>query len=272
MGFYINVGDDVNIYCEDLNPCGDKTIVFLHGWPGNRELFEYQLDVLPKMGFRCICPDQRGFGKSDRPIDGYTYDRLADDVRCIIEQMGIKNATLLGHSTGGSIAVRYMARHRAYGVSKLILCATAAPSLIQRPNFPYGQTKDNILEIIENTYNDRPAMLRSFGKQFFYHDVGQPMQDWFFRLGLLAAGWATAEVANTWIQEVLFDDLKVIKTPTLILQGVHDEVCYFQLGEAQHSMLQNSWLIPFENSGHALFYEEKDKFNMEVSRFADNCW
>lgn len=51
---------------------------------------------------------------------------------------------LLGHSTGGSIAVRYVSRHRAYGVCRLILCAAAAPSLIRRTDFPYGAPKEGI--------------------------------------------------------------------------------------------------------------------------------
>ena len=81
MGYYVSVETDVKVYVEDLNPEGYKTIVFLHGWPGSHELFEYQFDQLPKRGYRCIGIDQRGFGKSDKPWRGYDYNRLADDVR-----------------------------------------------------------------------------------------------------------------------------------------------------------------------------------------------
>ena len=76
MGYYIKVEPNVKVYVEDLNPCGNKTIVFLHGWPGNHNLFEYQFNYLPKLGYRCIGIDQRGFGKSDKPYGGYDYDRL----------------------------------------------------------------------------------------------------------------------------------------------------------------------------------------------------
>jgi non-heme chloroperoxidase len=44
MGYYIRVETDVKVYVEDLNLKGKKTIVFLHGWPGSHELFEYQFD------------------------------------------------------------------------------------------------------------------------------------------------------------------------------------------------------------------------------------
>jgi non-heme chloroperoxidase len=268
LGYYVNIEANLNIYVEDLNPCGTNTIVFLHGWPGSHDLFEYQFNHLPKMGYRCIGIDQRGFGLSDRPFDGYTYDRLSDDVRQVMDALGLNNVTLLGHSTGGAIAVRYMARHNGHGVSRLVLCAAAAPSLIKRPYFPYGQTKEAVVEIIKGTYNDRPKMLQDFGNLFFSQDVGAPMKDWLFHLGLQAASWATAEVANTWLgEEGLFKDLQKILTPTLIMHGIHDKVCYYPLAEAQLKLLKHAKLIPFKNSGHALFYEERHKFNKDLHDF-----
>ncbi len=270
MGYYINVEPGVNLYCEDINPKGEKTIVFLHGWPGSHNLFEYQFNQLPKLGYRCIGLDQRGFGLSDRPFEGYDYNRLSDDVRIVIDTLGLNNVTLVGHSTGGAIAVRYMARHREYGISKLVLCAAAAPSLIRRPYFPYGQTREAVIDIIRGTYHNRPQMLRDFGNIFFYQDVGEPMKDWLFSLGLMAASWATAKIANTWLdEESLFFDLTAINVPTLILHGIHDAVCYFPLGQAQNELIRNSTLVPFLNSGHALFYEEQGKFNLELRKFIE---
>lgn len=268
MGYYIKAEPNVNLFVEDLNPEGKETILFLHGWPGSHKLFEYQFNELGRMGFRCIGLDQRGFGKSDKPISGYDYDTLSDDVRCVIDKLGLKCITLVGHSTGGSIAVRYMGRHSGYGVSKLVLCAAAAPSLIMRPNFPYGQTKETIIEMIEATYRDRPQMLRNFGDMFFYQHISEPFSDWFFQLGLEAAGWATTEVAMTWIREVLFDDLREIHVPTLILHGIHDKVVLPSLAEIQKASIKNSKLVVFEESGHGLFYDQKDKFNKELAAFA----
>ncbi|GAA4293046.1 alpha/beta hydrolase [Anaerocolumna aminovalerica] len=270
MGYYINVEPDVSVYVEDLNPKGRETFVFLHGWPGSHELFEYQFNQLAMNNYRCIGLDQRGFGKSDRPLNGYDYDRLSDDVRIVMNQLDLRDVTLVGHSTGGAIAIRYMARHKGFGVSKLVLCAAAAPSLVQRPYFPYGQTKETVLEIINNTLNDRPKMLRGFSDIFFFQNVSDPLKDWFFKLGLEAAGWSTAAIANTWLdEEQLFFDMKEINVPTLILHGIHDAVCFFPLAEAQNKGIRNSKLIPFNNSGHALFYEERDKFNQALMQFID---
>ncbi|MVX64078.1 alpha/beta fold hydrolase [Clostridium chromiireducens] len=270
MGYYVKVEPDVKIYVEDLNEEGEKTIVFLHGWPGSHKLFEYQFNVLPKMGFRCIGIDQRGFGDSDKPFNGYDYDRLSDDVRKVIEVLNLDEFTLVGHSTGGAIAVRYMARHKEHGVSKLVLCAAAAPSLIQRPNFPYGLPKESVIDIIKGTYSDRPKMLKGFGDIFFYKHISEAFSEWFFQLGLQAAGWSTAETANTWLgEEMLFSDLEKITVPTLILHGIHDQVCLFQLAEAQKQRISNSKLIPFNESGHGLFYDEKEKFNKVLAQFVN---
>ncbi len=268
MGFYIRVDSDIKIFVEDLNPTGKQTILFVHGWPGNYRLFEYQFDQLPRSGFRCIGIDYRGFGNSDKPWSGYDYNTLSDDLKSVIEALKLDHITLLGHSTGGAICVRYMARHHGYGISKLALCAAAAPSLVQRPYFPYGLPRQDVLKIIQNTYNDRPQMLRDFGKTVFYKPVTPAFSDWIFSLGLEASGWATAKIAETWLgEEALFDDLTQINVPTLIMQGTHDKVVLYPLSVAQHKSIENSKLVPFDQSGHFLFYDQRDKFNKELTQF-----
>jgi len=269
MGYYVKV-NNINIYVEDLNPECKKTILFLHGWPGDHNLFEYQFNKLPQLGYRCIGIDTRGFGKSDKPFYGYDYNTLSDDVRGVVEALGLRNFTLAGHSTGGAIAVRYMGRHNGYGVTKLVLIAAAAPSLVKRHDFPYGIDQETVLQIIDGTYNDRPQMLRDFGNRFFFQHTSQAFSDWFFQLGLQAAGWATAAIAKTWINQVLFVDMEAIHVPTLIIHGIHDKVVPFELGEIQQRMIRNSRLIPFKFSGHGVFYDQKDEFNNLLVRFIES--
>ncbi|EKY23215.1 alpha/beta fold hydrolase [Clostridium celatum] len=270
MGYYISVESKIKVYVEDINENGNKTIIFLHGWPGSHELFEYQYDYLIQKGIRCIALDQRGFGKSDRPTCGYDYDTLSDDVKAVVDQLELSNFTLLGHSTGGAIAIRYMARHKGKGVDKLILCGAAAPSLIKRSYFPYGLRREAVEEIIKGTYNDRPKMLKDFGDTFFYKRHSKWFMEWFLQLGFQAASWATAEVANTWLnEEKLFEDIKEIDVPTLIIHGIHDQVCLFSLAEAQKNLINDSKLVKFKNSGHGVFYDEKDKFNEVMLSFIE---
>lgn len=271
MGYYVSVEPNVRVFVEDLNPAGDKTIFWIHGWPGNHNLFEYQLNQFPKLGYRCVAMDCRGFGQSDKPFWGYGYDRLADDVRAVVDALQLSNFTLAGHSTGGAIALRYMGRHGGYGVSKLALLAAAAPSLIRRPGFPYGIQEQAVLDIIQGTYTDRPQMIRDFGKTIFYHSVSAPLSDWIFQLGLQAASWSTAAVANTWLEEVLFDDMAKINTPTLILHGLNDQVCLFPLAVAQNQGIRGSKLVPLNQCGHFLFYDQMEQFNKELSAFTEDA-
>ena len=168
---------------------------------------------------------------------------------------------------GGAIAIRYMARHNGFGVAKLALFAAAAPSFTKRPDFPYGLTKEDVNKLILETYNDRPKMLQEFGDMFFFQYVTVPFSDWFFQLGLQAAGWSTAALAASLRDESLFSDLGTIRVPTLILHGIHDKVCPFSFAVAQHEGIINSKLVPFEYSGHGLFWEEQDKFNRELAQF-----
>lgn len=270
MGYYVKAEPGVSLFVEDLNPAGKQTVFLIHGWPGNHNLFEYQMNTLPKLGFRCVAMDCRGFGMSDKPWDGYTYDRLADDVRAVIDALQLKNIVLCGHSTGGAICIRYMARHSGYGVAKLALFAAAAPSLIRLPNFPYGIQKQAVLDLIRGTYKDRPQMLKSFGSMIFFHRVGAALSDWIFQLGLQAANWSTAAVAEMWLKEVLFDDLAKINVPTLILHGLNDRVCLYPLAVAQNKGIRNSKLVSFQQCGHFLFYDQMEQFNRELTAFLQN--
>ena len=267
MGYFVRVESDVNIYVEDVNRTSRKTILFVHGWPANHKLFEYQFNVLPSFGYRCIGIDLRGFGKSDKPWDGYSYDRLADDIRYIVEALGLKNFTLAGHSVGGAIVTRYMGRHHGYGVSKLALFSAAAPSFTQRPDFPFGLKKADVDALIQQVYHDRPQMLSNFTNMFFHQPLSKPFSDWFFHLGLEAAGNSTAKVLFSLRDETLFSDMKTIQVPTLILHGRHDQVCLPPLATVLNHGIKNSKLVWFEHSGHGLFWEEQKKFNEELIEF-----
>lgn len=267
MGHNIPVERNIRIYVEDLDPGQGKPILFIHGWPLNHKMFEYQFDQLPTLGYRCLGVDLRGFGRSDRPWEGYSYNRLADDIRIVIDALGLEGVTLAGHSMGGAIAIRYMARHAGHQVSKLALLAAAAPVFTKRPDFPYGLPKEDVDRLIVATYRDRPKMLDDFGAMFFARSTSEQFKDWFHGLGLEASGHATAMCAVSLRDEDLRQDLPLIHVPTGIFHGVLDRITPFPLAEAMHAGIRGSILIPFHYSGHGLFYCELDRFNHELVRF-----
>jgi non-heme chloroperoxidase len=258
MGYFVTVEAGVNLYIEDINPGGNKTIVFIHGWPLSHEQFEYQFDVLPALGYRCIGIDWRGFGKSDKPFSGYTLDRLADDIRTVVGTLQLENFTIVGHSMGGAISIRYMSRYNGYGVSKLVLVSAAAPT---------GFTAETANNFLKENLNDRPKMMQDVTDNFFFQYVTGPFSDWFFQMGLQAAGWSTAAIIITLRDENLNEDLPKIVAPTLIIHGIHDKVIPFEQANEMNQKIRNSQLVPFQYSGHGPFWEERDKFNQLLSRF-----
>jgi non-heme chloroperoxidase len=258
VGYFVSAESGVKLYVEDINPGGSKTIVFLHGWPLSHKQFEYQFDVLPTMGYRCIGIDWRGFGKSDKPVSGYNFDRLSDDIHSVVGALQLSDFTLAGHSTGGAIAIRYMARHNGYGVSKLVLIDAAAPR---------GFSTETANKLLVEALNDRPKMIRGITDTFFFQYITIPFSDWFFQLGLQAAGWSTAAIIITLRDEKLDADLHKISVPTLIIHGVHDKVIPFAQAQELNQKIRNSQLVPFHYSGHGPFWEERDKFNQLLRQF-----
>ena len=263
---YLKVEKGVRIFFEDLNSCG-KPVLFIHGWPVNHKMFEYQFNQLPKKGFRCIAIDIRGFGKSDKPWEGYCYNRLADDVLCVIETLGLDDITLVGFSMGGAIATRYMARYAGYGVSKLALVSAAVPLFTQRPDYPYGIPISQVNDLICQTYTDRPKMLNDFGSKFFASNVSGEFRNWFNGLGLEASGHATAMTAISLRDEDLRKDAQQIFVPTAIFAGLQDQIVPFANAEQMHHYVDGSILIPFKLSGHGLFFDELKKFNHYLTQF-----
>lgn len=258
MGYFVRVEEKVNLFVEDINPEGSKTIVFLHGWPLNHKQFEYQYNILSAMGYRCIGIDWRGFGQSDKPMNGYSFNRLADDIKRVVDALQLKNFTLAGHSTGGAIAIRYMSRFDGFGVSKLVLIDAAAPT---------GFTKDTADELLKGTLNDRPNMMLGVTNTFFFQYITKPFSAWFVQMGLEAASWATAAIITTLRDEALYEDLTRVNVPTLIIHGIHDKVIPFEQAKEMNEQISDSQLVPFHYSGHGAFWEERDKFNQLLMEF-----
>jgi non-heme chloroperoxidase len=264
---YIKIEKEIKIFVEDLNPDGKQAVLFIHGWPANRKMFEYQFNQIPRSGFRCLGMDIRGFGNSDKPWDGYCYDRLADDIRGVVDALNLEDIVLIGFSMGGAIAVRYMARHSGYKVKKLGLISAAVPVFTQRPNYPYSLPVSEVDNIIAQTYIDRPRMISEFGNKFFASPVSREFRNWFNGICLEASGHATAMTAISLRNEDLRKDLKQIAVPTAIFHGIHDQIVPFPNAEITHHQIKESRLITFECSGHGLIIDELNKFNFRLIQF-----
>ena len=266
MGRYVQVEENVKIYVEDMGE--GNPVIFLHGWPASHKMFEYQFSRLPANGYRCIGIDFRGFGNSDAPWESYSYDRLADDVKAVIDELEITNATLLGFSMGGAVAIRYMARHNGHGVKSLVLAGAAAPVFTTRDDFNYGMNPAELTEqLIDATYEDRPKMLAAFGLQFTSTKGNTEMMEWLESLCYQASHHGTFKAAESLRDEDLRSDLPQIKVPTVIFHGAKDKICEPDLAKLTSKAIVGSRVIEFENSGHAMMFDEQTKFNEELLLF-----
>jgi peroxiredoxin len=108
----------INIFYQEYG--NGKTVIFIHGWPLNHEMWEYQLTELPNHKMRCIAYDRRGFGKSDRPWEGYNYDTFADDLNDLITQLNLSQVTLVGFSMGGGEIARYIGKYGNEKIDKVV--------------------------------------------------------------------------------------------------------------------------------------------------------
>src|SRR4051794_6027184 len=115
----ITLKDGVEIFYKDWGR--GQPIVFSHGWPLSADAWDGQMLYFLEKEYRVIAHDRRGHGRSSQTWDGNTMDQYADDLGALIEHLDLKNAILVGHSTGGGEVTRYLGRHGSGRVAQVVL-------------------------------------------------------------------------------------------------------------------------------------------------------
>ena len=108
-------------------------------------------------GYRVIAIDRRGHGRSSQISDGHDMDHYAADVAAVVEHLELRDATHIGHSTGGGQATRYVARHGKGRVAKLVLIGAVPPLMLKTPANPGGQP----IEVFDGARQRSPPTVRS---------------------------------------------------------------------------------------------------------------
>jgi epoxide hydrolase 4 len=108
---------------------GDRLALLLHGFPECAYSWRYQIPLLVRLGYRVWAPDQRGYGKSDKPlgISEYTLDKLSQDVADLIDASGATSVLLCGHDWGGMIAWHFV-MYRLRPIERLIVMNAPHPA------------------------------------------------------------------------------------------------------------------------------------------------
>jgi len=265
---YIEVEKNVKLHVTDLGE--GQPVVLIHGWPLSDAMYEYQYQYLVRKGFRVIGITLRGFGKSDKPYGRYDFDVFSDDIHVVLEKLKIENAVLGGFSMGGAVVLNYVTKYNAAHVSKLALFGAAAPSWKQREGFPTGIPAEAAEGLIKQTMTNRQDLIAGFGAGFPAKEgnISKNMEKWLENINLEASPYAITESITALRDLDLRPELSKIKIPVAIFHGVYDKNCPFVWAEELNKGLKNSYIVRFENSGHALFIEEMEKFNTELEKFA----
>lgn len=267
MNLYVKTKDNVKIFVEDINRNGKYTIFFIHGWPLNHNMWEYLVEYLIEFNYRCVTLDLRGYGNSDRPSTGYDYDTMAEDIKSVIDALQLNNITMVGYGMGGAISLRYVSKYNAHAVSNLCLLSAAAPSLVKTEEWKNGISVDKVTGLIQQNYQNRPDLITILKTLFFYRYTSNETLQWFSNLCFDASGWATGKSLLALEEERLFEDVKNINIPTLIIHGIFDMFCPFSFAGYLKENIKDSSLVQLSKAGHVTFIEDKDKTASSLDYF-----
>ncbi len=273
---FIEINNNGDIAPVKLSYCDygkGKPVVLIHGWPLSKEMWEYQLEPLVDAGFRVITYDRRGFGKSDKPWDGYDYNTLAADLKALLDRLDLRDATLVGFSMGGGEVARYFSNYGDDRVTQAVLISSVLPCLAKTPDNENGTSKQKAEEMMAKLNNDRIGFLDEFGKHFFginmiNHPVSAPLLDYYRMLGSLASGRATRECMKSFGLTDFRKDTTKINVPTLIIHGSEDHTVPIDISSNKASQLvpDNQYIV-YEGAPHGLFYTHKDRLNADLIEF-----
>jgi pimeloyl-ACP methyl ester carboxylesterase len=263
--------DSINIFYQEYGK--GIPVIFIHGWPLNHEMWEYQLLELSKHNMRCIAYDRRGFGKSDRPWKDYDYDTLADDLNELINQLNLTDVVLVGFSMGGGEVARYIGKFGSDKISKVVLISSVTPFRLKTADNPDGAEKQTFADTIHKIETDRPAFLAEFAKKFFGVDatnqsVSKEILDWNQTLCLMSSAKATIDCVHSFSETDFRNDLKKINIPALIIHGDADKIVPIDAsGNKTAELIPHAKYIVYKNAPHGLFITEKEKLNADLIDF-----
>lgn len=203
--------DSVNLFYQEYGT--GTPVIFIHGWPLNHEMWEYQLPGIAKHNIRCIAYDRRGFGKSDRSWEGYDYDTLADDLNELIIQLNLSEVVLVGFSMGGGEVARYIGKYGTDKIAKVVFISSVTPFRLKTPDNPGGTEKTTFDATVLKLENDRPAFLLEFARKFYGIDkvssaVSPALLEWNQMLCLMSSAKATVDCVRSFSETDFRDDLK----------------------------------------------------------------
>lgn len=255
-----------NLHVDDTGGDG-RPVVLIHGWPLNADSWAPQVGALRNAGYRVVTYDRRGFGRSDKPLIGYTYESLSDDLSAVLEELDLRDVTLVGFSMGGGEVASYCARKGTERIRSAVFAASVTPFMQHRKDNPEGP-----LGKVEAA---KMAAALTANQDSFYE---QMMADVFSVDGRLAINeeqrrWALAMCGEASKSAALAcmaafggtdfrEDLPKVTVPSLVIHGDSDATVPFEgSGRRTHEALPDSRLHVIAGGPHGIPVSHPDEFN-----------
>ena len=271
----INVGrensGDIDLYYEDHGT--GRPIVLIHGWPLSGRSWEPQVAPLVDAGFRVVTYDRRGFGWSSQPWEGYDYDTFAADLHALLQQLGLRDVTLVGFSMGGGEVARYIGAHGTDRVARAVFAAAVPPYLYKSEDNPDGGLDDATIEGFEGgVTGDRLAFLDGFTTGFFSAGdkllVSEPQRLYARDIGAMASPKGTLDCVAAFGRTDFRADLEKIDVPTLVIHGDSDGIVPVEVsGRRTAESVSGAELVVVEGAPHGLNLTHAQEFNAALLDF-----
>jgi long-chain acyl-CoA synthetase len=234
----------VHLSVIDTGPRDAKQVLFfVQGAGGHALQWVNQLRHFSKR-YRCIAPDLRGHGQSDKPNEGYSVNRVADDLVAVLDGLGVEEpVVLLGHSAGGLLGISFAARYPER-LSKLVLINTAA-SLPLSGWMRLGLHIPSALMIVVRPFLQRRGRFNA-PPHIFRKFVVQSVGSW--------QGW---------------DLLPDIATPTLVIAGQRDWYVRPWMSRRTAYAMPRARLEIIRAAGHQSPLERPAAVNRALERFLE---
>ena len=269
---FVTTKDGTEIYYKDWG--SGPIVVLSHGWPLNSDSWESQMFFLASNGCRCIAHDRRGHGRSSQPWGGNEMNTYADDLATLLDSLDVRDATLIGFSTGGGEVARYIGRHGTSRVAKAGLVSAVPPLMLKTDANPGGLPIDVFDGLREASVADRSQLYKDLasGPFFGFNRPGakpsQGMIDAFWRQGMQAGHKNAYDCIAAFSATDFTEDLKKFDVPTLIIHGDDDQIVPIDAaGRASARLVKGSTLKVYEGAPHGLTDTHKQRLNDDLLAF-----